>query len=91
MNQLQNLESDYNFTFTVYSEMAKQLEQAKLNVAKETPIFSIISPVVVPTDKSAPNRVLILVVFIGIGLIFSLVFVLIGEFVKILKRQWNTV
>jgi LPS O-antigen subunit length determinant protein (WzzB/FepE family) len=46
-------------------------------VKKDTPAFSIIEPVKVPIEKSAPKRSLILVVsvllggFIGVGLVFG--------------------
>jgi len=51
-------------------------EKAEISVKKDTPAFSIIEPVKVPIEKSAPKRSLIIVVsvflggFIGIGLIF---------------------
>lgn len=87
-NELLRLESEYNFSFSIYTELAKQLEQAKLQVSKDTPIFSVIQPVSVPIDKSAPNRPFILVVFtlfgiiVGIGLVFS------SEFLKGFKTRW---
>lgn len=90
-NQLQRLEAEYNFAFNIYTELAKQLEQAKLQVAKDTPIFSIIQPVTVPTEKSAPKRPLILVIFTILGFIIGLGYVFGSEFLKGVKEQWNQV
>jgi len=33
------LQAKYTLTFGVYQELAKQLEQAKIQVKKETPVF----------------------------------------------------
>jgi uncharacterized protein involved in exopolysaccharide biosynthesis len=86
-NELQSLEAEYNFSFNIYTELAKQLEQAKLQVAKDTPIFTIIQPVTVPTEKSAPKRPLIIIIFIILGLIFGLGYIFAAEFVKGVKEE----
>lgn len=91
MNQLQKLESEYSFAFNIYTELATQLEQSKLQVAKNTPVLSVIQPVSVPIEKSAPKRFLILIVFTVIGLFFGLVFVFGSKFLKVAKDQWNKI
>lgn len=89
-NQESRLQAEYDLAFSVYSELAKQLEQTKLQVSKETPIFSIIDPVSVPFEKSAPSRLKILIacmvlgVLISSGLIFGL------EYKNKLKSIWNS-
>lgn len=90
-NQLQRLEAEYNFAFNIYTELAKQLEQAKLQVSKDTPIFSVIQPVTIPTEKSAPKRPLILVIFTILGLILSLAYIFGSEFLKGVREQWKEV
>lgn len=90
-NQLQRLEAEYNFAFNIYTELAKQLEQARLQVAKDTPIFSVIQPVTIPNEKSAPKRPLILVIFTVLGFILGLGYVFGSEFLKGVKEQWNQV
>ncbi|GGC36940.1 Wzz/FepE/Etk N-terminal domain-containing protein [Belliella aquatica] len=89
MNQMERLEAEYNFAFNIYTELAKQLEQAKLQVSKDTPIFSVIQPVTIPTEKSAPKRPLILVIFTILGLILALAYIFGSEFLKGVKEQWN--
>lgn len=88
-NQLQRLEAEYNFAFGIYTELAKQLEQAKLQVAKDTPIFSVIQPATIPSEKSAPNRPLIVVIFTILGLIIGLGYVIGSEFLGVVKEQWD--
>jgi len=77
--KLLQLQSDYNLSLTVYTELAKQLETQRLQVKKDTPIFTVLKPVTVPTEKAAPRRTLILVVYSFLGVILSMGFVLIKE------------
>lgn len=88
-NQLQRLEAEYNFAFTIYTELAKQLEQAKLQVAKDTPIFSVIEPVTIPSEKSAPRRPLVLIIFTFVGAFLGLGYIFGKEFLGELKSQWD--
>ena len=74
--ELERLQADYDLSLTVYNEVAKQLESAKIQVVKDTPSFTVIEPVVVPTLRKKPLRTLIMIgsgflgVFVGIGLVF---------------------
>lgn len=88
-NQLQRLEAEYNFAFTIYTELAKQLEQAKLQVAKDTPIFSVIQPVTIPSEKSAPRGLLVLIIFSFVGVFLGLGYIFGKEFFRELKSQWQ--
>lgn len=60
-------QSKYNVANAVYSDLAKQLEQAKMQVKKDTPIFTIIQPVTVPMKPSnSRTKVLVIWVFFGV-------------------------
>lgn len=76
----QRLRSEYDIAFTIYNELAKQLEQAKLSVKESTPVFTVIEPVVVPHQKVAPRRSIILIISIFIGFVISAVIVLVKPF-----------
>lgn len=71
------LESEYQLALTVYSELAKQLESAKISVKEETPVFSIIEAVIVPIKSSKPKKLAILMisVLLGAGLGVGWIFV----------------
>lgn len=43
------LQSQYTITFGVYQELAKQYEQAKIQVKEETPVFTVVEPPVIPS------------------------------------------
>ena len=76
----QRLRSEYDIAFTVYNELAKQLEQAKLTVKESKPVLTVIEPVVVPAQKSAPRRSMILVAFTFVGVVASIGWVFIKPF-----------
>jgi uncharacterized protein involved in exopolysaccharide biosynthesis len=84
----QELSDAYNLASQVYQSLAEQKEQAEIAVKKDTPAFSVIEPVKVPIEKSAPKRSLIMVIsvflggFIGIGLIF------VGMVWRKMKEAW---
>ena len=85
----ERLQNEYQLAFTVYSELAKQLEQAQIKVKEDTPVFSIIKPVVVPIEKSSPNRPLILVIWTFLGGIVAIGWIFGKQFFASIKERWN--
>ncbi len=69
--QVTRLESEYTNANLVFLEIAKQVEQAKLQVSKDTPIFSVLKPVVVPNEKSSPKKFLIIIIWSFLGFSIS--------------------
>ena len=85
-NKLSRIESDLSIAQTVVQQLASQVEQAKLQVNKDTPVFTTIKPVTVPFEKSAPKRFLIVIVFGFFGIIASVGYVLVKEpLIEIIK------
>lgn len=84
---LRRLNSEYDIAFTVYNELAKQLEQAKLAVKQSIPVLTVIDPVVVPNQKSAPRRAMILIVFTFLGFIIGIGWVFIKPFIDDLRSS----
>ena len=85
----QNLQSEYNLAFGVYSELAKQIEQAEIQVKKDTPILTILKPVQIPDKKSSPNRLLILLIYTFLGGVLSCGWILVQESLKGIWEQIN--
>ncbi|MDX5478876.1 MAG: hypothetical protein LPJ98_10505 [Cyclobacteriaceae bacterium] len=91
LNQQDKLEAEYNFSFSIYTELAKQLEQAKLQVSKDTPVFSVIQKVSIPIQKSSPNRPLILVGFCLTGVVVSLLYLSGIWILRHIKEDWQNI
>jgi hypothetical protein len=78
-NKLSRIESEVNISASIVQQLASQVEQAKLQVNKDTPVFTTIQPVTVPFARSAPKRSLIVIVFGFLGLVFSCGYILVKE------------
>jgi uncharacterized protein involved in exopolysaccharide biosynthesis len=78
-NKLNRIESELSIAQTVVQQLASQVEQAKLKVNKNTPVFTTIKPVTIPFKKSAPTRSLIVIAFLFVGFVFSSLYVLTKE------------
>jgi len=65
--QEEKLSAEYNLLYSVYSELAKQLEQANIAVKETTPILTVVEPIVIPNERSKPRRAMICVLFTFLG------------------------
>lgn len=74
--QEEKLTSEYNLLLSIYTEIAKQKEQAKYAVTETTPLLTIIKPVVIPIEKSGPKRSVIIVLSTIIGMTLGSIWVL---------------
>jgi uncharacterized protein involved in exopolysaccharide biosynthesis len=71
LTRLDRLQAEFDLVNTVYSELAKQKEQAAIQLSKDTPTFSVLDPVKVPQEKTGPKRSLYIFWAFFMGLIFS--------------------
>ena len=86
-NNQTRLASELQTANAVFDNVVQQLEAVKFQVTKDTPVFSIIKPVVVPNEKSEPKRSLILMVWLFLGAVCSIGFVLAKEPVQNLLKE----
>ncbi|GHV67237.1 chain-length determining protein [Bacteroidia bacterium] len=76
----EKLDTRYDIALAVYTDLARQLEQAKINVKETTPQLTVIDPVTVPFQASKPRKSMLVMAFtfvgvvIGVGLVFGLPF-----------------
>ena len=80
-NKLSRIESELNISEAIVQQLASQVEQAKLQVNKDTPVFTTIKPVTIPFDRSAPKRSLIVIIFLFLGLVLSCGYVIVKDHV----------
>lgn len=64
--------SELNVVGSVYSELSVQRQQAAIQIEENTPIFSIIDPVITPAFPSSPKKLVLFLIFGILGLIFSI-------------------
>ena len=79
INERKKLEAEFEIINAVMIELSKQVEQRKLQVSEDTPVFSIIKEASMPVRRSSPKRTQIVLIFGFIGLIASSLYVLIKK------------
>ena len=83
------IQTRYTISFGVFQELAKQLEQAKIQVKKDTPVFTIVEPVTVPSEKSKPKKAMIVAIWLFLGGILGVGIVFGREYLGDLKSKWK--
>jgi len=82
INEKDKLEAEFQIISSVVTELAKQVEQAKLQVSMDTPVFSTIKEAVIPNKRTSPRRSLTVIIYAFIGLVTSILFILIKNPIK---------
>ncbi len=76
--ELERLENENQLTYQVYQGLAQQLEQARITVQEETPVFKVLEPIQIPLSTSSPNRELIIFIFVFLGVFTGFAIVVTG-------------
>lgn len=76
MSELQKLETDYQLQKSILINLASEYNNNKIKLNKNTPIFSVIDEVSVPNQRSKPKRSYTVIIYVILGLILSVGFVL---------------
>lgn len=71
----QRMEAERTIAQTVYTGLAGQYEQSKLNVQARTPVFKVLEPPKVPLRRIAPKRTLVVLLFTVAGLALSSLYI----------------
>ena len=79
INERDKLEAEFQIINAVVTELSKQVEQVKLQVSKDTPVFSTIKEAVIPIKRTSPKRTQLVIIFGFIGLVISTGFILIKD------------
>ncbi|MCR9132612.1 MAG: Wzz/FepE/Etk N-terminal domain-containing protein [bacterium] len=67
----QRLNSEYQIAFELYNTFTQRLEQTRLKLQEETPLFKVLEPVKVPVDDES-NGVKTLIIYVMISGMLSL-------------------
>lgn len=83
----ERLQQEMNLAYQVYSQVATNLEGARIQTEQAKPVFVIINPVTVPLQRTAPSKAKMLVIFTFLAGCISAAWVLFGdEYWKKLKE-----
>lgn len=76
MSELQKLESEYQLQQNILFTLASEYNNNKIKLNTDTPIFSVIDEVSVPNERSEPKRGFLVIIYVFLGLVLSVGFIL---------------
>jgi LPS O-antigen subunit length determinant protein (WzzB/FepE family) len=89
LTEVERLESEYQLAFSVYSELAKQVETQKIQVKEDTPVFAVLKEAVVPLKKSSATKSITLIIWTVLGVFLGLIYVFGKSFIADMKVKWQ--
>ena len=73
------LQQEMNLAFQVYSQVATQLETARIREQQAKPVYAVLEPAVIPNLKSGPSKAKMLVIFTFLAGCCAAAWALFGE------------
>ena len=90
INEREKLEAEFQIINAVMIELSKQVEQRKLQVSEDTPVFSIVKEASMPVKRSSPKRTQMVLIFGFIGLIASISYTIAKSPVAQILKEINS-
>lgn len=84
--ELERLQDEKDLAFNVYNSLSQRVEESRLNLQEQTPVFKEVQAVNVPSERSEPNRGQMLVIFTLLGGILAVGLVLIAPLLDTFKN-----
>ncbi|MEB2779636.1 GNVR domain-containing protein [Algoriphagus sp. C2-6-M1] len=86
MTKEEQLQFEFNISFNIYNTLKQELEQATIQLKRETPVFTVMEKASIPLGPSKPNKPLIIIfsMFLGIfiGVLFAIYQILLSQISK---------
>ena len=76
LSELEKLQSEYTLQQNILMTLAGEYNNNKIKLNKDTPIFSVIDEVYVPNDRSAPKRSMIVIIWVFLGFVLAVGYLL---------------
>ena len=84
-NREEQLKSEYDLAYSIYSELSSQRESGKLQVEKDTPIFTELQPALINSEPTEPKKMKIIINYITFGTLMGIALILLPIFRDFLK------
>lgn len=83
----ERLQQEMNLAYQIYSQIATQLEAARIREQQAKPVFAVLEPAVVPNLKAGPSKAKMLVVFTFLAGCFAGAWALFGEDLSVKVKE----
>ena len=90
INEREKLESEFQIINAVMIELSKQVEQRKLQVSEDTPVFSIVKEASMAVERSSPKRAQMVLIFGFIGLVTSILYTIVKSPIAHILKELNS-
>ena len=90
INERDKLEAEFQIINAVMIELSKQVEQRKLQVSENTPVFSIVKEASMPVKRSSPKRTQMVLIYGLIGLVASISYTLVKSPIAQILKEINS-
>lgn len=80
----EKLQNEATTAYSVYNQMAQQVQMNRIRVQDNTPVFTIIQPAIEPLTPSKPKKKMIIIALSFLGLVSACGWVLKGEIKKMI-------
>lgn len=85
--QQERLHNEMNLAYSLFNQIAKQLQIAKAKVQEKTPVYTVVEAPTVPLKSSKPSKIIILIGFLFLACIASCSWILFGREIK--RQVWQ--
>ena len=75
----ERLQNEVNLTYSVYNQMAQQLQLARAKVQESTPVYAVVKPASVPLRAARPSKTMILAGFVFLAFAAAAGWILFGR------------
>lgn len=86
MTQQEELQNQRDIRFNIYNSLAQQVEQARIKLQEETPVFNVLQRPSVPSSASGGSK-LLLILSIFLGVFFGIVWVFGRNVLGVIKEH----
>lgn len=78
----EQMRADFTVAKDLFNQLTLQLVQAEMKIKEDIPILTVVEPVQVPLEKSAPSRAIMLIMYIFLGGCMGCGLILGGDWLK---------
>lgn len=75
----ERLQNEVSLAYSLYSNVAQRLQQAKAKIQENTPVYAVLQPATVPLKASKPSKVMILIGFVFLAFAGCSAWILFGR------------
>lgn len=79
-SEMERLQNEFTMSYDLYRSARAELEQAKIKLNRDTPVFTILENVVVPNQAISPRKLRVLFLALFLGLFFGVAIIGVREF-----------